>query len=184
MIEYPDIIMLVKTKQVNIGMEAGPKYAMLSDYWDDAMVDKVAELLREYQDLFPTKITDLKGIFGNLGMMKITLKPDVKLIKQRPYLLNPKYKEKVCVELDKMLAAGNIEPVEESKWISHMVVQEKNIGEIRIYMDLRKLNDAFLTDPFPTPFTNEVLDNICGHEAYSFNDGFSGYHQIKFVKED
>jgi len=46
--------------------------------------------------------------------MKITLKPYTKPIKQRQYRLNPKYKEKVCVELDKMLKVGIIEPVEES----------------------------------------------------------------------
>ena len=68
-------------KQVNIGMEVEPKYATLGDYWDDAMVERVAELLREYQDLFSTKITDLKEIVGDLGMMKITLKPNVNLVK-------------------------------------------------------------------------------------------------------
>jgi len=40
--------------------------------------------------------------------------------------LNPKYKAKVREELDKMLAAGIIELVEESDWVSPMVVQEKN----------------------------------------------------------
>jgi hypothetical protein len=39
-------------------------------------------------------------------------------------------------------------------------------------MDLRKLNDACLHDPFPTPFTNEVLDNVGGKEVYYFTDGF------------
>jgi len=48
LIEDPDITTLVKTKQVNIGMEAKPKYATLGDYWDDATVDKVVELLRKY----------------------------------------------------------------------------------------------------------------------------------------
>eukprot|EP00253_Pinus_taeda_P004038 PITA_04038 len=48
--------------------------------------------------------------------MKINLKPDVKPVKQRPYRLNPKDKEKVCLELDKMLATSIIEPVEESHW--------------------------------------------------------------------
>ena len=46
--------------------------------------------------------------------MKITLKPDARPVKQRPYRLNPKYKEKVRSEIEKMLAAGIIEPVEES----------------------------------------------------------------------
>lgn len=122
MVEDLDITASVKTKQVNIGTKSKPKYAMLGDNWDDATVDKVAELLCEYQDLFPTKITDLKGIIGDLGMMKITLKPSVKPVKERPYCLNLKYKEKARVELDKMLAAGIIEPMEESNWVSPMVL--------------------------------------------------------------
>lgn len=37
---------------------------------------------------------------------------------------------------------------------------------------------------FPTPFTNEVLENVGGHEAYSFTYGFFGYHHIKVYLED
>jgi len=42
-----------------------------------------------------------------------------------PYHLNSKYKEKVRLELDKMLEAGIIEPVEESDWVSPIVFREK-----------------------------------------------------------
>lgn len=134
-------------------------------------------MLRDYQDLFPTKFTEMKGILGDLGVMKIPLKPDVKPVKQCPYRLNPKYKAKVKEELDKMIVARIIESVEESEWVSPMVVQDKKTkGEIRIRVDLRKLNDASIHDPFPTPFSDEVLDNVGGQEAYSFTDGFSGYH--------
>ena len=49
---------------------------------------------------------------------------------------------------------------------------------------MRNLNNACLHDPFPTPFTDEVLENVGGHKAYSFTDGFSGYHQIKIAQED
>jgi hypothetical protein len=62
-----------------------------------------------------------------------------------------------------------------------MVVQDKKTGGIRICVDLRKLNDVCLHDPFPTPFIDEVLENVGGQETYSFTDGFSGYHQIKIV---
>jgi len=51
-------------------------------------------------------------------------------------------------------------------------------------VDLQKLNDACLHDPFPTLFTDEVLENVGGHEAYSFSNGFSGNHQINMVQED
>lgn len=102
-IDNPNITAPLKTKQVSIGIEAEPKFAKIGDYWDDGTMDKVAELLCEYQDLFPTKFSDLKGIVGDLGLMKITLKLDAKPIKQRSYRLNPQYKEKVHQELDKML---------------------------------------------------------------------------------
>jgi len=66
-------------------------------------------------------------------------------------------------ELDNILMAGIIELVEESEWVSPMVVQEKKAkGEIRVFVELRKLNDACLHDPFPTPFPYEVLDNVGG----------------------
>ena len=81
-----------------------------------------------------------------------------------------------------MLKADIIESVKESEWISLMVVQDKKQGRrIRICINLSNLNDACLHDPFPTPFTNEVLKNVGGHEAYSFTNGFSGYHQIKIA---
>ena len=60
-----------------------------------------------------------------MGEMKIPLTLDARPVKQRPYRLNPKYKKKVKIELDRMLEERIIEPVEESEWISPMVVQDK-----------------------------------------------------------
>ena len=50
--------------------------------------------------MFPTNFSKMKGITGDLGEMKIPLKPYAKPVKQRPYRLNPRYKEKVKAELD------------------------------------------------------------------------------------
>ena len=83
---------------------------------------KITDLLHEFQDLFSTKFSEMKGILGDLGEMKILLKLDMKPVRQRPYHLNPRYKEKVKVELDMTLDDGNIETVEELEWISPMVV--------------------------------------------------------------
>jgi hypothetical protein len=175
-VEIPFIGQSIKIKKVNIGTKETPHLDNVGYYWDAATIDNITELLHEYQDLFMTKFTDMKGIKVPMGEMRIPLKPDEILFKQRPYRLNPKYKEKVKIELNRMLEAGIIEPIEESEWISLMVVQDKKTGEIRICIDLRKLNVACFHDPFPTPFTGEVLDNVGGHEVYSFTDGFSGYH--------
>ena len=126
----------------------------------------------------------MKGILGDLGEMKIPLKPDAKPVRKRLYRLNPRYKERVKPELDRMVDVRIIEPIEESEWISPMVVQDKKTGDVKIYIGLIKLNNACLHDPFPTPFIYEVLEGVGGQEMYSFMDGCSGYHQIRIVKED
>ena len=57
-----------------------------------------------------------------------------------------------------------------------MVVQEKKIDEFQVFINLRKLNDACMHDPFPTPFTDEVPEGVGSQQMYSFTYGFSGYH--------
>jgi hypothetical protein len=98
--------------------------------------------------------------------------------------MNMLYNHKVKEKIDRMLEVGIIEHVQELEWMSPMVVQDKKAGGIKICVDLRNLNDACLHNPFPTHFINEVLENLGGQEAYSFTDGFSGYHQIKIVQEE
>jgi hypothetical protein len=56
----------------------------------------------------------MKGIVGDLGEMKIPLRPEARSIRHRPYRLNPIYKKKVKAKIDRMLEAGIIDPVEES----------------------------------------------------------------------
>ena len=83
-----------------------------------------------------------------------------------------------------MLEAGIIELVEESGWISPMVVQDKKTCEVQICVDLMKLSDACMHDPFSAPFIDEVLEGVGSQEMYSLMDDFYGYHQIKISKED
>jgi hypothetical protein len=53
-----------------------------------------------------------------------------------------------------------------------MVILKKN-GKLKICVDFKKLNKATKKDPYSLPFSNEVLDNVAGYEAYSFLDGYS-----------
>jgi hypothetical protein len=77
-IELPFIGKPIKIKKVNIGAEKAPKLANVGDYWDNSTIDKITKLLHEYQDLFPTKFIDMKGIKGPMGEMKICLKLDAR----------------------------------------------------------------------------------------------------------
>ncbi|KAH9315733.1 hypothetical protein KI387_024360, partial [Taxus chinensis] len=97
------------------------------------------------------------------------------LVKKIPYQMNPNLRIKVKEEIDKMIESGIIEFVEDSKWLSLMVISIKKDGRIRICVDYRDLNEVCIIDPFLTPFTKEILEGVVGRGVYSFTDGFSGY---------
>jgi hypothetical protein len=80
-VELPFIGHPIKINKVNIGIEQTLKLANVGDYWNVATIDKITKLLHEYQDLFPTKFTDMKGIKGPMGEMRIPLKPGARPVK-------------------------------------------------------------------------------------------------------
>ena len=121
-----------------------------------------------------------------MGEMKIDIKHDARPVKKRSYKLVHKYKEIVKKEIDNMLAVGIIYPIDQSKWVRPMVMQPKKHDptKLRISIDFRELNKVTLTDPFPIPYADEILNEFTGHECYSFTDGFSSYSQVPIAKED
>ena len=141
-------------------------------------------LLNEFRDIFSWSYEDMRGLDPQLYQHQIHLSKDAKLVAQRRYRMNPNYAAKVKEEIDKLLRVGFIRPVKKATWLSPIVVVPKKNGKIRVCVDYRKLNAATVTDAFPLPFTDGVLDAVAGHEVYSFLDGFSGYNQIRMHPDD
>jgi len=106
------------------------------------------------------------------------------LTHQARYKLNPIYVIMVKQDIDKLLAIGFIKSIEKATWLSPIVIVPKKNGKLKICMDFRKLNAATKKDPYPLSFIDEMLNTITGYEAYSFFDGYSGYHQISIVLEE
>jgi hypothetical protein len=86
--------------------------------------------------------------------------------------------------IDKLLAVGFIEFEKKTIWLPPILVVPKKNGKLRICMYFKKLNTTTKKDPYPLPFTDEVLNIVAGYEAYSFLNGYSGYHQISIVPKD
>lgn len=76
-----------------------------------------------------------------------------------------------------MLATSLIFIVSEVEWISLIVIHE-------IKFCVYYLNNVYVRDKFPTPFNNEVLNNVAGHTTYYFVDGIYTYHQVHIGEED
>ena len=126
----------------------------------------------------------MRGLDPQLYQHKIHLNKDAKLVAQRRYQMNPNYTAKVKEEIDKLLRVGFIRPVKRATWLSPIEVVPKKNGKIRVCIDYQKLKAEMVTEAFPLPFTDGVLDTVAGHEVYSFLDGFSGYNQIRMHTED
>ena len=77
--------------------------------------------------------------------------------------MNPNYAAKV-EEIDKLLRVGFIQPVKQATWLRPIVVVPKKNGKILVCVDYWKLNAATVTDAFPLPFIDGVLDTVAGHE--------------------
>ncbi|KAL2624023.1 hypothetical protein R1flu_008268 [Riccia fluitans] len=111
------------------------------------------------------------------------LRKYLKSIKRQRYWLNPNYAAWVK-ELDKLLEARFIYPIETLAWLSPIVVIPKKNGKLRICIDYRKLNASFVTDAFPLPYIDLMLESIVGQEMYSFMDRFNGYNQVSVAERD
>jgi len=146
---------------------------------------EVEYLLKEFKDVFAWTYKYLKGIPPKLTQHRIELDTTIPSAHQAMYKLNSNYATTVKQDIDKLLAVGFIESVEEVAWLDTptVVVLKKN-GKLKFCIDFKKLNVATKKDPYPLPFTDEVLHTVVGYEAYIFLDGYSRYHQIPIVLED
>jgi hypothetical protein len=61
---------LIKTREHNIGTKEAPKMDIIEHYWDKETATQVVDILKEYEDLFPHRFSEMKGIAGSLGTKK------------------------------------------------------------------------------------------------------------------
>lgn len=95
------------------------------------------------------------------------------------YRMNPNYAKKVKEKFDVMLEARLIVEAKSNDYLlfSIVVVPKKN-KKLRINVDFRNLNEQAIKDPFPIPFMDTMMDQVAGHETYSFLDGYNGFNQV------
>ena len=73
---------------------------------------------------------------------------------------------------------GIIESVDASEWVSPLVVGKKRNGDLRLCVDLRKVNQAVVTDGYPLPHMEDMLHNLRGSQWFTKSDLKDAYHQL------
>jgi hypothetical protein len=96
---------------------------------------ELEELVKGCKDVFAWTYKDLKGIPLELAQHKIELDTTISLTHHVKYRLNPNYVTTIKHDIDKLLVASFIQPLEEATWLSPIVVVPKKNGNFKIYVD-------------------------------------------------
>ncbi|XP_050125739.1 uncharacterized protein LOC126603005 [Malus sylvestris] len=175
---------------------------IISAYLSEVEEEKLLRVLRRHRMAIGWSIADIKGISPSICMHRILLEDNYKPSVEHQRRLNPNMKEVVRAEILKLLDAGIIYPISDSKWVSalHLVPKKGGVTVVkndknelipsrtttgwRVCTDYRKLNNETRKDHFPFPFIDLMLDRLAGYAYYCFLDGYSGYNQIPIAPED
>ena len=103
---------------------------------------------------------------------------------QLAIVFHTKIEEQIVKEVQKLLTASFIKPIQHLRWLSNIMLMKKKNGQIRCCVDFRNFNQVYLKDEFPLPNIDLLIDSIAGNAIFSFMDGFSGYNQIQMAPRD
>ena len=145
-------------------------------------VDSIAEPGREPTKAFPS-------LFKGLGKLKIAYRIQLK-DGAKPYALSTPTRvaipllPKVEAKLKRMEKLGVIVLVEDpTEWCSRMVVVPKPNGQVRICVDLTKLNENVKREQHPLQAIDQTLAQLAGAKVFTKPDVNSGFWQIPLAPE-
>ena len=103
-------------------------------------------------------------------------------MRRTPFLVRPKVKK----TLDELLDLDIIEPVQgPTEWVSAPVYVPKhgNPDDLRLCVDMRRVNETILRTRHPIPTIDELLIDMNGATVFSKLDLKWGFHQIELDTE-
>jgi hypothetical protein len=92
---------------------------------NEPMVAIVEHLLQEFNDVFAWTYKDLKRIPLHIVVHSMEFDTTISPTHQAKYQMNPNYIAIMKQDLDKLLATGFIAPIEETSWLSSIIVVPK-----------------------------------------------------------
>jgi hypothetical protein len=112
---------------------------------------------------------------------KLTIDPAFKSIKQKERRYTSERREIIRLEVNKLLEAGFIRPVDYLSWLANPVLVEKSDGYWHMCIDYTSLNKACPKYEYLLPRICQIIDFTASCELLSFLYAYSGYHQISLA---
>ena len=145
---------------------------------------KLILLLKEFKDVSVWDYNEMPGLDPRLVAHMLNVNLEAKPVAQPARIFHTEIEGQIVREVQKLLAAGFIKPIQHPLWLSNIVPVKKKNGQIRCYADFRNLNKACPKDEFPLPNMDLLIDSAIGSAIFSFMDGFSRYNQIRMALKD
>ena len=106
--------------------------------------ERLLEILRKHRGAIGYTLDDLKGISPTICQHAINIEPDAKPVVEHQRRLNPKMKDVVRNEVLKLLDAGIIYPIADSRWVSPIHCVPKKGGMTVVV--IAKIMNLFLKE--------------------------------------
>jgi hypothetical protein len=126
----------------------------------------------------------MSGIPREVIEHKLGIDPSYKPVKQKERRHTLERRETIRQEMNKLLEAGFIMPVNYSSWLPNPVLVEKPNGSWRMCIDYTSLNKVCPKDEYPLPRIYQIVDSTMYCELLSFLDAYSSYHHISLAADD
>ena len=141
-------------------------------------------LLKEFKDVFAWDYSEMPGLDPGLVAHTLNVDPKAKPVAQPARIFHTEIERQIVREVQKLLAAGFIKPIQHPRWLSNIVPVKKKNGQIRCCVDFKNLNKACPKDEFSLPNMDLLIDSAARSVIFSFMDGFNGYNQIRMAPKD
>ena len=141
-------------------------------------------MLKEFKDVFAWDYNEMPGLDAGLVAHTLNVDPEAKPVAHPARIFHTEIEGQIVKEVQKLLAAGFIKPIQHPRWLFNIVPIKKKNGQIRCCVDFRNLNKVCPKDGFPLPNMNLLIDSVAGSAMFSFMDGFSEYNQIRMAPKD
>ena len=172
-------------EEVNLGFGSqGPRPISISASLIEKEKSELILPLKEFKDIFAWDYSEMARLNPRLVVHMLNVDLEAKPVAQPARIFHTEIEGQIVKEVQKLLAAGFIKPIQYLRWLSNIVLVKKKNGQIRCCVDFRNLNRVYPKDEFSLPNRDLLIDSMAGNVMFSFIDGFSGYNQIRMASRD
>ena len=126
------VVVEEKLEEVDLGSSSqGPRPISISANLTEKENLELILLLKEFKDIFEWDYSEMPGLDSRLVLHTLNVDLEAKPVAQPARIFHIEIEGQIVKEVQKLLAAGFIKPIQHPRWLSNMVSVKKKNDQIR-----------------------------------------------------